>query len=152
MDAEAFIRDKLSVSVPWSDLVQQSNLQKILLAIVQRLDKYDHTLTGSSAKDSLAVLPKEELQAYRDRIDTLENVVLQSRVEGLSAVANETKRRLALSKHVIPLLQIKAKVDTFETMLQATADQIDETNERIVAMANTFHKEIGGVRSELKVQ
>lgn len=158
MDAEAFIREKLSVSVPWSDLVQQSNLQKILLAIVQRLDRYDRTLVPGGGGGSgsgggaagLSVIPSEEIQAYRDRIDVLENVVLQSRVEGLGQVANEAKRRLALSKHVIPLAQLKGKVDTFETTLQATADAVDETNERLGALASTFQKEVELVRGDIK--
>jgi hypothetical protein len=157
MDAEAFIREKLAVSVPWGDLVQQSNLQKILLAIVQRLDRFDRTLTAGST-ETLSIVPSEDLQLFRDRIDVLENVLLQSRIEELkksegpfSGVAADAKKKFNLSSHVIPLTQLKGKVDSFEVALQATAQQVDETNSRIVKLVSVFETEFGALRKDFKV-
>lgn len=157
MDPGSFVQEKLAVSVPWDDLVQQSNLQKILLAIVQRLDRYDRTLAPSSAELPLSVIPTEELKMYRERIDVLENISLQARIddlkkgEGLAAVAADAKKKFNLANHVIPLTQLKGKVESFDVALQATAQQVDELNSRVANLATAFDKEITAFRKEFQV-
>jgi hypothetical protein len=157
MEAGKFVNEKLATSVPWDDLVQQSNLQKLLLAIVQRLDRYDRTLAPGSDVP-LSVIPSDELQQYRERIDILENLALQSRVDAikkegdsLTSVASDAKKRLSLAKHVIPLLQLKAKVDSFDIALQTNAQQIDDTNSTLAKLATAFDKQIRECQAEVKV-
>ena len=43
----SFVNGKLKTSVPWNDLVSQSNLQTLIHAIVQRLDRQDAALASA---------------------------------------------------------------------------------------------------------
>jgi hypothetical protein len=152
----AFVNATLATSVPWSDLVQQGNLQSILLAIVRRLDRFDKTLAGAAGASAvpLAVLPEEDLKAFREKLDVLENITLQQRVESLKplgAVASDARKKFNLSQHVIPLTQLKGKIDSFDVALQASAQQIDETNARLAALAQAFQSQFEDVQQEVKV-
>ena len=69
MEAGKFVNEKLATSVPWEDLVSHGNLQKILHAIVQRLDRFDRTLAPGAVP--LAVIPAEEIVMYRYDDDLL---------------------------------------------------------------------------------
>ncbi len=52
--AGEFVKAKLNVDIPWNDLIASGNLQKLLHAIVERLDRHenaiaDNLIDGSSS-------------------------------------------------------------------------------------------------------
>eukprot|EP00051_Salpingoeca_urceolata_P015737 m.205528 g.205528 ORF g.205528 m.205528 type:complete len:691 (+) comp18488_c0_seq2:247-2319(+) len=155
-NVEDFVNDKMQVKIPWDDLVGASNLQRLLHAIVQRLDRHDRTLadavakaeTGRTPRDEVTVIPTKDLKKLQERLDTLENTTLQSRVEALKEapplvkMANKGKGNLKLSEHVIPLAQLKGRVEATEVGVQANAQSLDETNERLRETAQALHEEL----------
>ena len=49
-----FVNEQLKTSVPWNDLVSQSNLQTLIHAIVQRLDRNDKAIAQAVSKSVLS--------------------------------------------------------------------------------------------------
>ena len=92
----------------------------------------------------------------RARLEALENTQLQSRLEAmgekpskktLQALVQEGQSRFELGKHVIPLTQLKGRVEAVEVGLQANGQQIDETNHRLTETTRVLHETL---EAELK--
>jgi hypothetical protein len=47
-DPGSFVNQRLQTSVPWGDLVSQGNLQTVIHAIVQRLDRQDSAIAAAA--------------------------------------------------------------------------------------------------------
>jgi hypothetical protein len=82
-DPGSYVNTKLQTTVPWGDLLTTSNLQTILHAIVQRLDRQE-SLIGSS----LASQPSSSSLKYSVRLEDIELMsflagALAFHVEGL---------------------------------------------------------------------
>lgn len=133
---------------------------------MQRLDRHDQTIAtmasgaggGATTKEEITVIPTSELSALRNRLEVLENTTLQGRVEALEkesplkAVAAKGDQQFKLSQHVIPLTQLKTRVEGCEVGLQATGEQLDETNKRVSDTARALHEELQkyATKEELK--
>jgi hypothetical protein len=157
-DVGAFVNAKLNLSVPWNDLVASGNLQKVIVEIVKRLDRQEQIITSDKSKanaaSNLSVVPTGDMDELRKRLDVLENVTLQQRVDTLDKsnplknVVDKSKAAFSLSKHVLPLTQIKGRLESCETGLVVTGSQVDDINQRIVTIAQVL--ETKASREELQ--
>ena len=148
-DAGAFVNEKLNTNVPWSDLVASGNLQKVLHAIVQRLDRQDAAIAGKAAGEGagegMTVIATKDLSDLRSRLGVLENHTLQGRIASLSPLekaAAKAQEGLDLGKHVIPLTQMKSRIEAAEIGIQANAEAVERTNKAVAETAQALHKEL----------
>ena len=176
-------------AVPWEQLLVSENLQQVLRAIIQRLDRHDGLLArslgdkegggsesgdgsgrgGSSdsksvagakaANEHLTVIPTEDLKNLKARLDVLENTTMDGRLEQLAtqepvkAAAVKGKTAFRLSDHVIPLTQLKARVDTCDVGILANASELDAVNDRLSSLAESVQEQLAKMvtRDEFKV-
>lgn len=160
-DPAQYIKSKLNVDIPWTKLVGSDNLQTVLHAIVQRLDRHDQALAGTvtpSAAGPLApaagftMIPSQDLADLKQRLAVLENTTLQGRMEQLAkesplrAVAAGASQGLSLAGHVIPLTQMKSRIEACEIGVQANGEAVDQANTNIARVAEALHQScpIGG--------
>lgn len=147
--AEQFVNEKLNVSIPWDELIASGNLKKLLHAMVQRLDRHDAAIAGKAAgaseNDGFTVLPNDQLAKMVDRIETLENQALQRKLESmgqeknLKDLAAEGQSQLKLRKHVIPLSQLKKRVESTEAGVEMNAEAIDAQGEKLTETIKVLH-------------
>lgn len=148
--AGSFVNQKLNTAIPWTDLVASSNLQKVLHAIVQRLDRHDKALAGKGGgvdniQGNLTVISDEDMRLMRNRLEILENTTLQNRVEKLSPLQNVAAKSQAgfnLGQHVIPLMQMKKRIESCEVGLLANASAVDATQRLVADTAAALHTEL----------
>lgn len=148
--AEAFVNDKMNVSIPWDELVGSSNLKKLLHAMVQRLDRHDAAIAGkaagATAEDGFTVLSNDQMQKMMDRIETLENSTLQQKLSDmgqnktLTQLAQEGQSRFSLKKHVIPLTQLKGRVEAAEAGIGINSEAIDAASDRLTETIKVLHE------------
>eukprot|EP00039_Didymoeca_costata_P008895 m.118268 g.118268 ORF g.118268 m.118268 type:complete len:694 (-) comp14276_c0_seq2:1573-3654(-) len=143
-------------AVPWDELIADNNLQKLLKAIVQRLDRQDQAIAGkihsNLSKDgsgdsaNFVLIDKEELNALRQRVEVVENSTLQARLQSmgqeksLTSLAAEGQSRFKLKEHVIPLTQMKKRIEGCEIGLDAHSAAIDDTNNRLTETTKVLHE------------
>lgn len=149
--AGSFVNQKLNTAVPWTDLVASNNLQKVLHAIVQRLDRHDQALAGKApdaakaTAGKLTVVSEEDMLTMKNRLEVLENTTLQNRVEQLSplqAVAAKAQSGFQLGQHVIPLTQMKKRIESCEVGIEANGQAVDATQRMIADTAAALHREL----------
>jgi hypothetical protein len=100
------------------ELVASGNLQTLLLAIVQRLDRHEQAISGKAAgnteSDSLVVIEKTTYDKMLNRIEVVENTQLQAKLSSmgqekdLSQLTAERQSHFKLAQHVIPLASVRS--------------------------------------------
>eukprot|EP00055_Hartaetosiga_balthica_P009760 m.39754 g.39754 ORF g.39754 m.39754 type:complete len:696 (+) comp6884_c1_seq1:207-2294(+) len=151
-------------SIPWEDLLGSETLQKVLKAIIQRLDRHENVISkgamhpsssstsseqATSSKDEkLSVIPTQDLNKLIHRLETLENMTIQGKLEEvkktqpLKAVAAKGQSGFRLADHVIPLTQLKARVEGCDVGIAANSAEIDAVNERMTELAEALQEEL----------
>jgi tetrahydromethanopterin S-methyltransferase subunit G len=157
--AGSFVQGKLNITVPWNDLVGSDNLRKVLHAIVQRLDRHDQALvaqatTGSTTAASttaarttasaavpapasgFTIIANSELEELRQRLSVVENTSLQNRIaqltqeSALKGAAAKAQAGFRLADHVIPLTQLKSRLEACEVrQLTTTSTKREEAGD-----------------------
>lgn len=107
---------KLTVVVGRDELVASGNLQTLLVAIVQRLDRHEQAISGKAVgnaeSDNLVVIEKTTYDKMLSRLEVVENTQLQAKLSSmgqdkdLSQLAAERQSQFKLAQHVIPLAQV----------------------------------------------
>ena len=153
-DLAKYIKSKLNVDVPWNQLVGSDHLQTVLHAIVQRLDRQDQVLASHATSSpggvlqGVTVIPSQDLADLRQRLAIVENHTLQGRVEQLhkasplQVAAASTTQGLRLADHVIPLTQMKGRIEGCEVGVQANAEAVDRANQHIAQVAEALHRQL----------
>eukprot|EP00730_Choanoeca_flexa_P016536 TRINITY_DN7839_c0_g1_i3.p1 TRINITY_DN7839_c0_g1~~TRINITY_DN7839_c0_g1_i3.p1 ORF type:complete len:675 (+),score=205.44 TRINITY_DN7839_c0_g1_i3:172-2196(+) len=153
-DPAQYVKQKLDIDVPWAQLVGSSNLQTVLHAIVQRLDRHDQALATSISPNlvpdskGFTVIANKDLTDLKHRLSVIENTTLQHRVEQLKkesplkAAAANANKGLKLAEHVIPLTAMKTRIEGCEVGIQANAEAVDATNNHISEVATALHQEL----------
>jgi predicted nucleic acid-binding Zn-ribbon protein len=149
-------------SLPWDDLAAPRHLQAVLQAMLQRIEAQDQMLAKAAAGGAaagkgpaspcVAVLPAEELEAMRQRLSDLENVALQGQVKAvvvegkpspLQVASNNAREKgFKLAQHVIPLTQLKSRLEAAEAGVAANAEGVDAAKAHVSNTATALHEEL----------
>eukprot|EP00035_Acanthoeca_spectabilis_P022807 m.445863 g.445863 ORF g.445863 m.445863 type:complete len:693 (-) comp19288_c0_seq1:2006-4084(-) len=162
-----FVNKKLNVQIPWDELVASGNLQTLLVAIVQRLDRHEQAISGKAVgnaeSDNLVVIEKTTYDKMLSRLEVVENTQLQAKLSSmgqdkdLSQLAAERQSQFKLAQHVIPLAQLKKRVETCEANFEINSQAIDDMNnaltETVKVLNDTLKKELAKMvtKEEFKV-
>mmetsp|Transcript_13507 Transcript_13507/g.34668 ORF Transcript_13507/g.34668 Transcript_13507/m.34668 type:complete len:694 (-) Transcript_13507:52-2133(-) len=164
-----FVNKKLNVEIPWDELVASNNLQKLLFAIVQRLDRHEKAISSGSggdgnAEDSgLVVIEKATYDKLLGRLEVVENTQYQAKLQALGQdkdleqLAAERQSQFKLAQHVIPLAALKKRVETCEANFEINSQAIDDVNnaltETVKVLNDTLKKELAKMvtKEEFKV-
>ncbi|EGD73122.1 hypothetical protein PTSG_04835 [Salpingoeca rosetta] len=164
-------------AVPWEQLLVSDNLQQVLRAIIQRLDRHDGLLARGLSRDAgnadgggggdgsageqgtpLTVVPQQDLQSLKARLEVLENTTMESKLEQLTtqapikAAVAKDKSSFRLADHVIPLTQLKSRVDTCDVGILANSSEIDAVNGRLTALADAVQEQLANMVSKEEFQ
>eukprot|EP00038_Savillea_parva_P020195 m.30630 g.30630 ORF g.30630 m.30630 type:complete len:701 (-) comp4730_c0_seq1:44-2146(-) len=170
-DGGSFINKQLNVDVPWDKLVASSNLQTLLLAMVQRLDRHEQAIAGQATgstssqgpSDNLVVIDRDAYDKMVARLEVVENTQLQAKLANLgqdrdlAQLTAERQSQLKLAEHVIPLTSLKKRVEmceaNFEINTQAIEDMNNSLTETVKVLHNTLQKELAKMvtKEEFKV-
>lgn len=93
----------------------------------------------------LQVISARELGQLQNRLAVVENTQLQKKLadvgveKSLSDIAAEGQSQFSLAKHVIPLSQLKKRVEACESTNEVQAHAVDELNARLVETTQVLH-------------
>jgi len=145
--------DGSGASVPWETLIGSGNLQKLLQAMVTRLDKHDNLIASKSTtqhpdnKNEMVVIDASELKGLRERLAVVENTTLQNRLNtgakepnSLMSLVGDGQSKFKLGDHVIPLTALKKRVEGVEVGLEANGCATDELNKRLIETTRVLHE------------
>jgi hypothetical protein len=89
------------------------------------------------------------LKSMQSRLETVENTSLQSRLEALgqapskktlSDLAAQGQTSFSLAKHLIPLTQLKSRMEAAEAGLEVMGAKVDEANARLAETTRVLHE------------
>lgn len=88
-----------------------------------------------------------QLRALQQRLEVVENNSLQNRLNtlnkepsSLQSLVQDGQAKFKLADHVIPLTQLKKRVEGVEVGLSANAEAVDEMNTRLIETTKVLHE------------
>eukprot|EP00040_Diaphanoeca_grandis_P031165 m.185994 g.185994 ORF g.185994 m.185994 type:complete len:695 (+) comp32248_c0_seq3:364-2448(+) len=150
MDTGSYVNEKMKTSIPWDDLVASGNLKKLLHAIVQRLDRHDAAIVGgvggAGGGEGFVLIDGSEYAKVQERLAVLENTTLQNKLstmgqsKSLESIVAEGQSQFSLKNHLIPLTQMKNRIQGAESGIEINANAVDEMNAKFVETVDVLNQ------------